>query len=107
VGDHPGCPESPGGSRFGPGSSTIPVLPVVHIKTYPRFGGGVLECQKLAGEYSILIRHVAALRRRAIDLRHAVAGETTTKRVTGRVHQIARELEAEAVQLERVARTKP
>ena len=44
---------------------------------------------------------------RAIDLRHALAGETTTKRVTGRVQQIARELEAEAVQLEKVARTKP
>jgi hypothetical protein len=76
-------------------------------KLIPASAGGFLECQKLAGEYSILIRHVAALRRRAIDLRHAVAGETTTKRVTGRVHQIARELEAEAVQLERVARTKP
>jgi hypothetical protein len=61
----------------------------------------------MAAEYSILIRHVAALRRRAIDLRHAVAGETTTKRVTGRVQQIARELEAEADQLEKVARTKP
>ena len=73
----------------------------------PRFGGGFLECQKMAAEYSILIRHVAALRRRAIDLRHAVAGETTTKRVTGRVQQIARELEAEADQLEKVARTKP
>jgi len=62
---------------------------------------------KMPGEYSILIGHVAALRRRAIDLRHAVAGETTTKRVTGRVQQIARELEAEADQLEKVARTKP
>ena len=62
---------------------------------------------KMAGEYSILIGHVAALRRRAIDLRHAVAGETTTKRVTGRVQQIPRELEAEADQLEKVARTKP
>jgi hypothetical protein len=59
------------------------------------------------GEYSILIRHVAALRRRAIDLRHAVAGETMPQRVAGRVQQIARALEAEAVQLEKMARTKP
>jgi len=61
----------------------------------------------MADEYLILIRHVAVLRRRAIELRHALAGETTPQRVTGRVHQIARELEAEADQLAKVARTKP
>jgi hypothetical protein len=60
----------------------------------------------MASEDAPLIGHVASLRKLAVELRDAIAGATMQQRVADRVNQIARALEVEANQLEKIARTK-
>ena len=60
----------------------------------------------MASENAPLLGHVASLRKLAVELRDAIAGATMQQRVADRVNQIARELEAEADQLEKIARTR-
>jgi hypothetical protein len=54
----------------------------------------------MAGEDLTLLGHIAFLRKYAIELR--ALARHTNPRITGRLHQIAHELEAEADQLEKV-----